>query len=283
VVALIAAAPNARVDDLIRQGNAAVARKDYADAIKHFEQAEPRALDPGLVAYNKGVALYKQAMSPHQARSDRVEQFRKAEIAYRCAAEGAEDIRRVRAKFGLGNSLVQGRADEVDALLEAIACYRECLESNLFDEMTTLDVRHNLELAKLLLVQARTKSRDPDRTPKKDDGGDGKKKPEDKPGDKQGDRQEPKDDGKDVKRDGDKTEKIDDKGAVKDSKKPTETKKTEAGKGPQNTIFDPTVEKPLTPDAAEKELESAAMAIEKALREKRIRVSSLPNGSVKDW
>lgn len=277
VVALIAAAPKTSVEDLIRQGNAAVARKDFADAVKCFEQAEERALDPGLVAYNKGVALYQQAMSS-KARPERIEHFKRAAIAYRCAIEGAEEVRQIRAHFGLGNSLVQGRPDEVKALTEAIASYRRCLESDILDELTREDVRNNLEIAKVMLLRARTKPQDPEDTQKEN--GDTEEKP---PKPKDVDKKEPKDNGKEPTRDGGKPEKTDDKGSSEKDKKPEKTDEKQAGQGAKNAIFDPAKTPPLSRAESEDELEKAVQAIEDARKAKQIRVSSLPNGNVKDW
>ena len=57
VLALVAAGPApAPPDDLVRQGNGAVARQKFADALKLYERAEERATDPGLVAFKIGRA-----------------------------------------------------------------------------------------------------------------------------------------------------------------------------------------------------------------------------------
>jgi len=59
VVLLLGAAPDANPDELGRQGNAAFERQDFRAALDFYTRAEERIINPGLVAYNKGVALYK--------------------------------------------------------------------------------------------------------------------------------------------------------------------------------------------------------------------------------
>src|SRR5262245_43565913 len=84
---LVSAAPGPDVEDLVRQGNEAFAQKDYAAAVKFYEQAEERTPDPGLVAFNKAAALF------------RLERYREAELSYqRCLEDGeAPETRRARA------------------------------------------------------------------------------------------------------------------------------------------------------------------------------------------
>src|SRR5262249_22198058 len=153
---LLGAAPDANVEQLLRDGNAAFERGDYQQAIEFYSQAEDRATDPGQVAYNKATALYRLALDEKdEGTGEPASRFRKAEDYYRRSAEGAAEPRRSRALFGLANSLVQGRGDEARALLQAIRCYRECLRSP--DRQIAEDARHNLELAKLLWLRVRAK------------------------------------------------------------------------------------------------------------------------------
>src|SRR5262245_48981385 len=160
---LVAAAPVARVEDLVRRGNEAFDAGEYAEAVKLYEQAEPSATDPGLVAFNKAATFYKQGVTAPPGQ--RMDFFRRAEQHYRCAAEGAESSRRLRACFGLANSILQGRAEDAAALRQAIACYRECLSSPDVDEALAADARHNLEVAKLLLIRAKARSPESEKPP----------------------------------------------------------------------------------------------------------------------
>jgi tetratricopeptide (TPR) repeat protein len=134
------------VEALVRQGNAAFERKDYAAAVALYTRAEPLAVDPGHVAFNKAAALYQLC------------NYRDAERHYRCAIENAPDPRRTNARYGLANCLVQqGRELGAPALQEAIELYEWCLQHGDLDPDLATDARHNLELAKLLWLEARAK------------------------------------------------------------------------------------------------------------------------------
>lgn len=139
-------------DDLLRRANAAFDRGEFENAIALYERLEDRTDDPGQTAFNKATALY------------RLGRFREAELHYRRALEGAEGRRRSAALFGLGNSLVQQEASlGAPALREAIQRYEECLTLK-SDEPAADDVRHNLELARLLWLQRKSDPQKPDRS-----------------------------------------------------------------------------------------------------------------------
>src|SRR3954469_9504769 len=65
-VSLLGASP-APAPDLLRQGNEAFERQDYARAVELYTQAEDEASDPGAVAFNKATALYRQALADDDA------------------------------------------------------------------------------------------------------------------------------------------------------------------------------------------------------------------------
>jgi tetratricopeptide (TPR) repeat protein len=169
-LALIGAAPSANVEDLLRQGNQAFARKDYAAAVALYTRAEAHATDPGHVAFNKAAALYEQG------------EFRQAERAYRCALEGAVEPRLGQARYGLATCLVrQGRELGPNALREAVFLYEQCLRQEDIDPDLATDARHNLELAKLLWVEVQASEADrPEEVPDADT----RPKPTDPPGKK---------------------------------------------------------------------------------------------------
>src|SRR5207237_9198616 len=97
---LLGAAPDANVERLLRDGNAAFDRGDYEQAIEFYGQAEDRANDPGQVAYNKATALYRLALDEQEeGTGEPLSHFRKAEDYYRRSAEGADEPRRSRALF----------------------------------------------------------------------------------------------------------------------------------------------------------------------------------------
>src|SRR5687767_9347900 len=122
-VALLGAAP-ALTPDPLRQGNEAFERQDYARAVELYTLAEEEAADPGAVAFNKATALYRQALA-NDAAGERARGLREAADYFgRCRDDEA---RRARALYGRANCLLQGQADDADALREAIRCYRDCL------------------------------------------------------------------------------------------------------------------------------------------------------------
>src|SRR5947199_517822 len=85
---LLGAAPDANVERLLRDGNAAFDRGDYEQAVEFYSQAEDRATDPGQVAYNKATALYRLGQDEkEEGIGDPASRFRKAEDHYRRSAE----------------------------------------------------------------------------------------------------------------------------------------------------------------------------------------------------
>jgi len=148
-VGLVSATPS-DLDGLVRQGNAAYDVEEYQDAVTLFERAEDRSLDPGLVAFNKAAALY------------RLGEYAEAARHYRRCLEDAAGLRRARALFNLGNALVQqqGKGGSARLLLEAIHCYRLCQSVKEADEPLRKDADYNLELTRLLWLQASTRTSD---------------------------------------------------------------------------------------------------------------------------
>jgi tetratricopeptide (TPR) repeat protein len=154
-LSLLAASPV----ESVRQGNAAFERGDFAVALRHYQQAEALASDPGLVAYNMAAAHYA------------LQQYSAAEQCYRRALEDADGPRRVRALYGLGNALARqgqerrGRA-AVQRLLAAKKALTACIaeEPNLAEEARTVcgatiaDARFNLRLVEELLERKRAEA-----------------------------------------------------------------------------------------------------------------------------
>jgi Ca-activated chloride channel family protein len=140
---LVGAATLPDAEALVRQGNAALDRGDHAAAVDYFTKAEERILDPGLIALNKGTALY------------RLGRVREAELHFRRCLEDAEGLRRARALYDLATCLVPlARGRDVKMLREAKRLYEACLEARGVSTALADDARHNLELTKLLIVQA---------------------------------------------------------------------------------------------------------------------------------
>jgi hypothetical protein len=142
--------------DQVRRGNAAYERGDYEAAAAAYAEAETRIADPGLAAYNKAAALYQKSV------------YRDAELLYRCCLEDASGSRRTHALYGIGNALVQQSHERgADVLRAAIRAFEDCLKQPGIDPALADDARHNLELVKLLLLRAQ--SRSSDQTPNKPD------------------------------------------------------------------------------------------------------------------
>jgi tetratricopeptide (TPR) repeat protein len=146
-VLLVSAGPLSPTDDLVRQANDAVEQGDLESAERLYAQAEERAPDPGLIAFNKGTALYHR------------HEYRRAELCFRRTL-GDADIpadRRARALYNLGNCLVrQAGETDVRQLQSAIDCYELALRETTDDGIRS-DAGHNLELAKLLWAKARAR------------------------------------------------------------------------------------------------------------------------------
>lgn len=140
----------------VRRGNAAYERGDYDAAAAAYTEAETRIADPGLAAFNKAAALYQKSL------------YRDAELLYRCTLEDATGERRTHALYGLGNALVQQSHDRgAEVLRAAIRAYEDCLKQSGIDAALADDARHNVELAKLLLL--RVQSRSSEQPPNKPD------------------------------------------------------------------------------------------------------------------
>lgn len=144
---LVAAAPRTDLtaDDLIRAGNAAVARGDFEQADEWYTAAEERTTDPGLVAFNKANALFHR------------ERFDAAEKHYTRALDDASapPARRAAALYNRGVCLL--KQGGIDKLRAAIDSFSRCLALPPDDQPLAADARHNLELAKVLWMAARAK------------------------------------------------------------------------------------------------------------------------------
>jgi tetratricopeptide (TPR) repeat protein len=164
VLALLGAASLADVEDLVRQGNAAFARGDYAKAAAHYEEAEARSTDPGLVAFNKATALFEDGQYDEAAKhywlclgdaGAEAERLLRREPGAAlpdrvCKAAGP---RLAKVLYDLGNcELQRSKGTDGEALAWAAILYGECLRAKPVDSSLRDDARHNLEVARDLLV-----------------------------------------------------------------------------------------------------------------------------------
>jgi tetratricopeptide (TPR) repeat protein len=253
-------------EDLVREGNAAFLGGAYGSALDCYTQAEEKTTDPGLVARNKAAVLYKQG------------NYRAAELLYRCSLSDAPEPRRTQVLYELANSLVRQGADRnVAALEEAIGLYEECLERSDLDATWAMDIRHNLELAKLLWVQATSRpkksqneaSNDQDSpTPPPPDPRRGNQTPGDasaSPGapDSQGDRVPVQADA---------------------ARQPAPSNQTPApGSGNLPPVPDSAELAPMTPEDAAAHLQQAAARIVRERQQHRQSMAKPPAPGVKDW
>jgi Ca-activated chloride channel family protein len=143
---LLGAVSLSEAEEFIRQGNAAFARGDFATAVDFYRAAEDGVTDPGLVAFNEATGLYHLG------------HYREAELHYRYARADATGLRLARLLYNLGNCLLQ-QAQDRDArrLKEAVGCFELCLQQQAADEVLVADARHNLELARLLWLKAKSR------------------------------------------------------------------------------------------------------------------------------
>jgi tetratricopeptide (TPR) repeat protein len=137
------AAPEASPEELVRQGNAASDREEFAAALALYERAEERITNPGLVAHNKATVLY------------RLGRFDEAARCYESALEDASGARQAALLYDLGNCrLHQSQGTSAERLKSAVECFARCLKHEGIDNQLHDDARHNLELAKLLWLKA---------------------------------------------------------------------------------------------------------------------------------
>ncbi|MBM4072579.1 MAG: VWA domain-containing protein [Planctomycetes bacterium] len=156
LVLILVSAAKDDVDDLVRRAAAAYDGKDYDTAVALLTQAEEHTVDPGLIAFNKGAALF------------RLGRYREAELHFRRCLQDTEAPlpRLARAWYDLGNCLVkQAGVDDVKSLETALGCYRECDRTAGDDVNLRADARHNFEIARLLWLTARTKSQQKNERP----------------------------------------------------------------------------------------------------------------------
>lgn len=263
VLALVSAAPSTDPAELVRQGNAALDRADYAAAVDFYARAEERITDPGLVSFNKGTALY------------RLGRFREAELHFRRCREDATGPRLARVHYDLANCLLrEAQGKDTAALAEAIRLYSQCLTAAEADPTLAADARHNLEVAKLLWLEARANKDKPDeRDP--NDGADNSKPPP-KGNDPRPGMEEP---GAGTP---DPNEKAGPPSAVADQQ-PTPTEQPRPGPGNLPPVPDKDELIPLSHEDAAAHLQRATEQILRERREYRQRSVKVPAKEVKDW
>ena len=131
-------------EELVQRGNAAIRAGAFDAAEQHLTDAEDTAADPGLVAFNKAVALF------HLGRhADAERHFTRA-----LDDADAPPARRAAALYDRG--VCQLHQGGLHKFRGAIDSFRRCLDADP-DAALRDDARHNLEVAKVLWVAARLK------------------------------------------------------------------------------------------------------------------------------
>lgn len=255
---------NRIAEDAIRAGNAAAVRGEFALAESHYAAAAERTADPGLVAFNRGAVSY------------RLGDWRDAEANFtRALDDGAcPPDRRAKAWYNRGVCLV--RRGGLTELRVAIDCFERCLDSRIADQALTADARHNLELAKLLWLEARAKEQKkplpndppeevPEATPKPPTPGPG----DDDPGDDIGP-QTP-------------TEMDPRPGLPKEGTTARKTERRTPGKGTLPVIVGGAALPPRTPEEVREYLKGVAERLAKERRSVAELVAPPERPRVKDW
>jgi Ca-activated chloride channel homolog len=249
-------------DAELRRGIAALDAGRAEEALVHFAAAGERTTDPGLIAFNKGVALY------------RLERYREAEQRFRWSLSDAEGPRRASALFNLGCSMLQGsQGRRAEPIRNAVASFEASLGVPELDAELRSQASDNLELARRLLAQLPPE--------KPNHGGSSESDSEPKPPSEAG--REPTtattDDGKPatpgpgeriVNGQGDAPPRVTDR-------PPT------PGKGSLPPIPDQDVLAPMTPDDARSHLEQTAARIAAARRTQLKTKAAMPSNQFPDW
>jgi Ca-activated chloride channel family protein len=254
---LVSATPPA---DWLRRGNEALDRGRIEDALTDFSLAAQTTTDPGLAAFNEGVALF------------RLSRFRESELAFRRCLSDAKGGRRVRALYNLGCCLTEESHGRITgSLASAVASFAEGLKELHDGDPLGDDLRHNLGLTKRLLAAARhahtnESPEPPDQTPPVSAGRDeGSERP--------GRESAPMATGLDGR-----------PMAKNDGRMPNPTdKQARPGKGKLPPLPDEDALTPMTPDDAQAHLDKAARRIAAERRAALKRTTPAPATAIPDW
>jgi len=268
-----AASPAPDWQTLLRQGDAAYERGDYTAAAALYEQAGDRTTDPGLVTFDLAAAQVRLALT---SDADRVRLAQEAEQSYRCCID-ADNPRRAPALYGLGNALLL-KADgrDADALKAAVASYEQCLTQANLDANLADDARHNLERARLLLLQIAPTGSHAKDEPSTGDGPPKPKSPDKTPGSQQNPAHDPS--GSKVKPD-----KSGNRAKPEEGMKSVETTEHSPGEGKLPPVPDGADLPPLSAEDAARHLDLAAERIQEDLKAHRRAKTPAPAANVRDW
>jgi Ca-activated chloride channel family protein len=138
-VAAMAAGP---IDDWLRRGDSALVAGQPEKALEWYVKTEGRAPDPGLVAFNEGVALAALG------------RYREAELHFRWCLSDATGARKSQALFNMGTCLVRRCAGrEREPLEAAIKAFEDANHVTPAGDPLSGPIRENLAVARELLSQ----------------------------------------------------------------------------------------------------------------------------------
>jgi hypothetical protein len=230
-----------------------------------------------MVAFNKAAALYRLAAQPDND-GRRAALYREAEQSYRRCLEDADGPRQAQTLYGLGNSLLQqGGERGADVLREAVRCYERCRAHPDVASVPDLadDARFNLELAKLLLLQA------PAGNPNKPNDPNTSENPMDKDPPKPDNPKGPAEQGNNT---GQKPVGVGERVKPEPGTTPIKTDEMTPGEG---QVLPPVPDKDepvaLSPEDAREHLLRAAQRVVRERREHQLRSVKPPARDVKDW
>jgi hypothetical protein len=284
-LAVVGASPGQDVMDLIRRGNAAYGRGDYAVAAAFYEWAEERTTDPGLVAFNKAAAYYGRGKyaeaeeqlwlclgdaGPQVARHLKRYPFRDLPPGL-CRTAGP---RLAPVLFNVGNCLLQrSGGTSGDLLREAAVCFDHCLRLGGSSAELRADCRHNWELARELL---RLHPSPPPRDKSDPKPGENDSQPKETPGEGEADQGSDRDPQRNLRKPGP-DDRLDAQGD------PQETGESTPGRGNLATLAD---QDRLVPMTAEEAAAHLRQVVQRILGEQRARQEEASRNSsdrVLDW
>ena len=147
-LALLSAGPGPGLTpaEIVRAGNAAAGRGELDLAAGYYADAATPATDPGLVAFNRGVLELRRG------------RHREAELHFLAALDDRDipAVRRDAANYNLGLAFLR-RGGSSAVYRAAVAANERCLAASPNSGTLAGDAAHNLELAKLLWSEARTR------------------------------------------------------------------------------------------------------------------------------
>ena len=148
LIAALAANPPASSDgeSNLRAAQDAWLRGDNDAASQLYSSAEERSRDPGLIAFNLGAIHFRKG------------EFREAELQFQRALDDREAPADRRAKAYFNRGVCQIRLGGLNQFRAAVENFNRCAAIATPESDLERDAGHNLELAKLLWLEARAKS-----------------------------------------------------------------------------------------------------------------------------